>query len=185
MLPKQQGSLEISRRVPLAYLITFTCYGTRLAGNESGSVDREHNLPGSDFLPSNPRRLQANTKQLGFPAYEFGIPLATIVLRAIREVCEYRGWKLLAVHVRARHVHLVAAARERPEKVMGDVKAYASRTLNRRERKTAPRWTRHGSTRYLWKPEEVCAAVQYVVHEQGEPMAVWENPEGLACLGSP
>ena len=25
----------------------------------------------------------------------------------------------------------------------------------------------------LWKPENVLAAIEYVVHEQGKPMAVW------------
>jgi len=37
------------------------------------------------------------------------------------------------------------------------------------------RWTRHGSTRYLWKEAEVEATIQYVVNEQGLPMAVFEN----------
>jgi hypothetical protein len=37
------------------------------------------------------------------------------------------------------------------------------------------RWTRHGSTRYLWKEAEVEATIQYVVNEQGLPMAVYEN----------
>src|ERR1700722_1664690 len=36
------------------------------------------------------------------------------------------------------------------------------------------RWTRHGSTRWLWKPESVSAAIRYVVDEQGEQMAVLE-----------
>ena len=124
-------------------------------------------------------------EQMRFPAYELNLPQARSVLKVIREVCAYRGWKLLAAHVRARHVHLVVAAKERPGKVMGHVKSYASRALNREERQVKPRWTHHGSTRYLWKSEQVYAAVQYVVHEQGEPMASWENPEGLACLGSP
>jgi len=29
--------------IPLAYLITFRCYGTWLHGDERGSVDRFHN----------------------------------------------------------------------------------------------------------------------------------------------
>src|SRR5208283_2139266 len=29
-------------------------------------------------------------------------------------------------------------------------------------------WSRHGSTRYLWKPEHVSGAVRYTLHEQGE-----------------
>jgi len=31
--------------------------------------------------------------------------------------------------------------------------------------------------RYLWKPEQVEAAIQYVVHEQGELMAVFEQKD--------
>ena len=40
-----------SQVIPLAYLITFACYGARLHGDESGSVDRHHNLPGTPYLP--------------------------------------------------------------------------------------------------------------------------------------
>ena len=36
------------------------------------------------------------------------------------------------------------------------------------------RWVRHGSTRWLWKRENVSAAIRYVVDEQGDPMAVFE-----------
>ena len=36
-------------------------------------------------------------------------------------------------------------------------------------------WARHGSTRYLWKEAEVEAAIQYVVNEQGLPIAVFKN----------
>ena len=102
------------------------------------------------------------------------------VLQAIREVCTYRGWTLLAAHVRSNHVHLVVIADERPERVLNDVKAYASRALNRTGLDHAPgkRWTHHCSTRYLWKAEHVRAAIQYVVSEQGAPMAVWQRPEG-------
>jgi len=35
------------------------------------------------------------------------------------------------------------------------------------------RWARHGSTGWLWKSEQVSAAIQYVVAEQGEAMAVF------------
>jgi hypothetical protein len=33
---------------------------------------------------------------------------------------------------------------------------------------------RHGSTRWLWKPENVTAAIRYVVDQQGDSMAVFE-----------
>ena len=39
------------------------------------------------------------------------------------------------------------------------------------------RWTRHGSTHWLWKPAHISAAIQYVVAEQGEAMSVFESDE--------
>jgi hypothetical protein len=54
-------------------------------------------------------------------------------------------------------------------------KAYASRNLNRLgiDEPDRKRWARHGSTRWLWKDEDVRRATQYVVFEQGEPMEVF------------
>jgi hypothetical protein len=81
--------------------------------------------------------------------------------------------------VRTNHVHIVVYANQAPERVMTDFKAYASRKLNAGgfdgpERK---RWTRHGSTRYLWHANHIEAAIRYVVHEQGEALVVYENTE--------
>jgi hypothetical protein len=79
---------------------------------------------------------------------------------------------------RSNHVHAVVEAEVPPERVMSDFKAYASRRLNRM-RLDGPgrkRCTRHGSTRWLWKPQHVSAALEYVVAEQGDAMSVFEFP---------
>ena len=62
---------------------------------------------------------------------------------------------------------------------MNDFKSYASRGLNRLERDgpDRKRWARHGSTRWLWKDEDVREAIRYVVEEQGEDMAVFVGGE--------
>jgi len=93
------------------------------------------------------------------------------VLAALREVCSHRGWPLLAAHVRTTHVHAVVEADVPPEKVMNDFKSYATRCLNRlgRDSPDRRRWARHGSTRCLWKDQDVRQAIKYVVEEQGEP----------------
>ncbi|MCB1152205.1 transposase [bacterium] len=100
-----------------------------------------------------------------------------LVLDSIRETCAYREWRLLACHVRTNHVHVVVQAREAPEKVMTDFKAYATRALNRWENQPgrSKRWARHGSTQYLWDERTVATAISYVVDEQGEPMAVFDS----------
>ena len=98
------------------------------------------------------------------------------MLRSLRDTCTVRGWRLLASHVRAMHVHVVLAAAEPPEKVMASLKAHASRRLNeaRFDWPGRRRWTRHGSTRYLWRQEAVEQAVAYVVGNQGEAMQVYD-----------
>ena len=167
--------------IPLAYLITFTCYGTRLHGDEVGSVDRNHNVPGTPYLRPNTARVLAEEKRMRQEPYELNAQRGAAVMGALREVCLRRSWKLHAAHVRSNHVHLVVTAQVAPERVMRDVKVHASRALDRMglDGVARRRWTHHGSTRYLWKLEDVGSAVHYVVREQGIPMAVWENPEGL------
>jgi hypothetical protein len=64
-------------------------------------------------------------------------------------------------------------------RIMNEFKSYAIRELNRLgvdspERK---RWARHGSTRWLWKNEEVRNALQYVIDEQCEFMALFGAKE--------
>ena len=56
---------------------------------------------------------------------------------------------------------------------MSDFKAYASRNLNLAENLHRKRWARHGSTRWLSTDQDVREAIQYVVEEQGQPMAIF------------
>ena len=84
---------------------------------------------------------------------------------------------MLAVHVRTNHVHVLIDADARPERVMNDLKSYASRLLNRLgfDEPDRKRWARHGSTRWLWSREAVSAALDYVIDKQGRRMAVYER----------
>jgi len=166
------------RSQPVTYLITFACYGCHLHGSESGSVDRAHNVRGTPLLETNPARAAADGKHMDQAPYNLDQIRRAAVLEAIQEVCGQRGWSLLAAHVRSNHVHTVVQAQVPPERVMNDFKAYASRRLNRMrlDETDRKRWARHGSTRFLWKAEHVLAAIQYVVHEQGDAMSVFESP---------
>ena len=160
----------------MIYLITFACYGCRLHGDAAGSVDRAHNLPGSPLLEARPGRVAAESRKMDQPSYGMDGSRREVVLAALLERCQQQRWTLLAAHVRSNHVHLVVEAEASPERVMNDVKSYASRCLNRTglDGPGRKRWARHGSTRWLWKPEHVSAAIRYVVDEQGERMAVFE-----------
>jgi REP element-mobilizing transposase RayT len=160
----------------VTYLITFTCYGCHLHGHASGSVDRRHNLPGSRMIEPDPKRSSAEANRMKQTPYEMEAGRRELVLAALHERCRQQHWALLAAHVHTNHVHIVVDAEAQPERIMNDIKSYASRCLNRMnlDEPDRKRWARHGSTRWLWKPEHVSAAIRYVVDKQGEPMAVFE-----------
>jgi REP element-mobilizing transposase RayT len=107
--------------------------------------------------------------------YEMDEARRACVLGAVLQHCEYKNWRLLAAHARTNHVHVIVDAPLSPEKILNELKAYASRRLNQigldgPERR---RWARHGSTRYLWNRDDVAAAIKYVADQQGNPMAVY------------
>jgi REP element-mobilizing transposase RayT len=163
----------------LRYFITFACYGARLHGDEAGSVDRRHNLVGSRLLEPDPERVTTERRAMLQEPYLLDEAARPVVLAAIRRHCAHRGWNLLAAHVRSNHVHILVEAETRPERIMNEFKSYASRELNQltSERPGRKRWARHGSTRWLWKDEDVRRALQYVIEEQGEPMVLFVAEE--------
>jgi REP element-mobilizing transposase RayT len=162
----------------VTYLITFACYGCHMHGEEAGSVDRRHNLYGGRAVAADPQRAAAEREQMDQPPYSMDQSRREVVLTSIRQRCLECKWNLLAAHVRTNHVHVVVEAEARPERVMNDLKSFASRCLNRNalDGPDRKRWARHGSTRWLWKREEVSAAIQYVVDRQGDPLAVFQAP---------
>ncbi|HEV7299531.1 MAG TPA: transposase [Tepidisphaeraceae bacterium] len=163
---------------PLAYFITFTTYGTWLHGRDAGSVDREHNRPGTPFLSANPALERARAEAMRHPPYLLDGPRRDVAVRTIREVADHRGWHLHAVHVRANHVHIVVSATAaRPERVMSDLKAWTSRRLRETfaEPPDCDRWTQHGSTRWLNTEASLTAAITYVLDEQGAPMSRYDG----------
>src|SRR5260370_12626049 len=99
---------------PLAYFITFTTYGTWLHGRDPGSVDREHNTPGTSFLPPQSDVEQTQRKRMRQSEYRLDAARRGGVLRTGREAARHRTWKLWSVRVRTQHVHLGASAAARP-----------------------------------------------------------------------
>ncbi|MCL2346710.1 MAG: transposase [Planctomycetaceae bacterium] len=149
---------------PLAYFITFTCYGTWLHGDERGSVDDEHNKYGHEFVAFDMNRLGQSSVNMKGDALTLDAKQRRLITDAIQNVCEYRQWKLLKVSVRTNHVHVVVSADIKPENVMLDFKRYATRRLvDANEIPSGTKlWTRHGSTRYLWNEDSVANACRYV-----------------------
>lgn len=156
---------------PIAYLITFRTYGTWLAGNERGSMDKYHNSFGGPRAVVSEERNQMHQARLKSPPFILTAASRHPVEAAIREVCHYREWALHALAVRTNHAHVVSSGR-RSERMLNDFKAYSTKALRSAgewKYDHSP-WVDKGSRRYLWIEEHVVSAVNYVVHGQGGPL---------------
>ncbi|MDQ3181093.1 MAG: transposase [Acidobacteriota bacterium] len=156
---------------PLAYLITFRCYGTWLHGDEKGAVDRHgKNIYGTADISANKNLKELMREKMPQSAFLLDKTQRQKVEEAIAGVCQYKNYNLHAVNARSNHVHFVVAAASKPELLINIFKAYSTRKL--REEKLVNSevrlWSRGGSRRYLWKPRHVALAVEYVLYGQGD-----------------
>lgn len=156
---------------PAGYLLTWTCYGTWLHGDERTSIRRE--LKHRPVIEHDPVLLEVMRRKMKQPPWLIEPEARAVIEETIAEVCEHRGWHLAASNVRTNHVHVVASGRAAPEKMLGALKAYCTRRLREAGVIGADRriWTDGGSTRYLWNADDVAAAVDYVINQQGPPLA--------------
>jgi REP element-mobilizing transposase RayT len=96
--------------------------------------------------------------------------MRAIVEESIKALCSRRDYFLQAENVRTNHVHAVISAARKPERIVVDLKANATRMLREAGlvSDTERVWSRGMSTKYLWKPRHVSAAVHYVLYCQGD-----------------
>lgn len=155
---------------PIAYLLTFRTYGTWHHGDARSSVGRDgtNNVFGAPMIKPRNEFVSAMKHQQAQPSFTLEAECRRLVATAVREVCGVRSYVLRAVNIRSNHGHAVVSASCKPEKIVNELKAYSTRRLREanvvdRERKI---WSRGASTRYLWKPKHVIAAVDYVLYCQ-------------------
>ncbi len=155
---------------PIAYFITFRTYGTWLHGDERGSTDRHHNAFGTPLLDADPSRQRSARVRLAHPPVMLQRSAREVVAMAIRQTCHQHDWTLHALNVRSNHVRVVVSAPQAPEQAMVGFKAWCTRRLREHGmvRHDAKVWSRHGSTKYIWKPEQLIEACRYTAEGQGD-----------------
>ena len=116
---------------PLAYLLTFTCYGTWLHGDARGSVDKEHNLFGEEILPKDVEKEKKDFVRLKHAPTFLTLGQRQTVTEAIHEVCRHRCWILHEVNARSNHVHIAVSAKSEPKKMIGALKSYTVKVMRR------------------------------------------------------
>src|SRR5260370_9626145 len=114
---------------PIAYLLTLRTFGTWLHGDTRGSHHRLRCTHGTPGLPSRPHLEAAERSQMRSPRQLLDSHSRAIVERVVREVCEFRGWNLLAANARTNHVHLVVTAGCPPEEAGRSIKSWITHRL--------------------------------------------------------
>ena len=155
---------------PLAYLITFRCYGTWLHGDERNSIDthKGKNLYGSPKISHNSNLKKLMQNKMKQSAFLLNKKQQEAVEVAIKGICEHRNYLLQAINVRTNHVHVVVSASTKPEPIINAFKSYSTRKLRELDllsSEISP-WSRGGSRRYLWKQRHVDLAINYVLYCQ-------------------
>jgi REP element-mobilizing transposase RayT len=161
---------------PIAYHITFTTYGTWLHGDRRGSVDEQHNQYRSAFVSPDAELHKKEQNNLKNPPVILDKNIREVVLKAVLQVCSFRNWAPYAVHVRSNHIHIVVSGNAKPEKMMIDFKAYATRAIkgsDDNQKFIGKYWSLHGSTKYIWTKENLASAIDYVKNRQGKIMSLW------------
>ena len=159
--------------IPLAYLITFRCYGTWLHGDPRGSVDREHNQYKTPYAAANENRYRHNRRLLKSQPVLLDAPRRASVETAIRDTCTHRRWILHAMNVRTNHVHVVVSiGAKKPKFALNALKANATRQMRQDggwQMDHSP-WVDKGSKRRLWNERSVARAIDYVINGQGDDL---------------
>lgn len=159
--------------IPLAYLITFRCYGTWLHGDERGSVNRFQKTYGTPYVSPNLKWNEFNLTKLKHEPVELNAHRRKAVEIALRETCEFRGWQIYAINIRTNHVHIVVAVgAKNPDQVLIALKANATRKMreNRSWESENTPWAEKGSKRYLWSEKSVERAIDYIIDGQGNDL---------------
>jgi REP element-mobilizing transposase RayT len=160
-----------------AWLLTWTCYGTWLPGDQRGFVGFHYDTNGQRVIKNDPdteyaqgisplRRYAANVQRN--EKCLLSEEQATLAAEQFAETAGYRGWRLIACAVMTNHVHIVVVVPDDPdpEAILHSFKSYTSRRLNQ-EYGRRYWWTKSGSTRKLPDESAIRSAVRYVKDQPG------------------
>lgn len=152
------------RSTPLAYLLTFRSYGTWLVGDPRGSTPNSMSTP---LRGPHEGLRRACEQRLAHAPTTFDDAQRIVIHCAIDETCRAKQWAAYAVNVRTNHVHVVLSGPCPPEQMMRTLKAWSSRRLREAGLMAIDHkvWSRHGSTRYLWRQSAVAAACAYTLNQ--------------------
>jgi len=156
---------------PIAYHVSWTCYGQWLHGDVRGFVDRRHHTPGEPYPYNVPQWVADAANRMSETPCWLTEAERRIADHAIREACAFREWCLHALNVQPDHVHAVVGAGACPgADVRTRLKDRATRALKAAGTQGRTHWwTDGGKVEVLVDERRLHEAIEYVNHRQPHP----------------
>jgi REP element-mobilizing transposase RayT len=157
---------------PIAFLFTWSTYGTWLPGDARGWVEYRHG-----FQLADPTLELECAARMTEDALRLAPHQRQRVHEQVIETCGHKHWPLHAVNCRTNHVHVVLSSVEAPKAIREQLKAWCTRRLNELQadsgvaehERRSHWWSDRGSIRWIFREEELAAAVSYVRDQQDNP----------------
>lgn len=157
---------------PLAYHITWGTYGTRLHGDlhgdARGTVDRNHNQPGTPVLGPDPEREAEEIEFRKFPPVELTKEQRLFIESALPEICQRGHWELFTRAAGPDHVHVVLRSTFDPEVIRRLLKRWVGEALSEKWPQEPGRtwWAEGGSIKWVMDRPYLANATGYVRRQQ-------------------
>lgn len=157
---------------PLAFMFTWSTYGTWLPGDARGWVEYRRGFQLPD--PILEIECRANMTE---DACRLNPQQRERVHVQVAETCQHKQWVLHAVNCRTNHIHVVLSSIAAPTTIREQLKAWCTRRLkeqqlaagvSRRDGRTKW-WTERGSIRWIFREDDLAAAISYVRDQQDSP----------------
>ena len=153
---------------PLAYHITFGTYGTRLHGDERGTIYRAMNEPGDPIIGRDEEWRRIEQHKLKFKPRVFTIQQMSDVEQLLPLICTHGGWMHHAGAAGPDHVHEVLTGNADGV----DIRKWLKRWLGEELAKIYPLlpgetfWAECGSVKWIWTDEYFRRARDYVFDQR-------------------
>ena len=115
---------------PQADLLTIRTFGTSLHGDVRESVARNGwNRYGPPRIPANEQLQEWMLEEMKSPPFWLTRKQRGVVEDSVKDLCHRRGYFLHAQNARSNHVRVVLTAQRKPERIIVEIKANATKFL--------------------------------------------------------
>jgi REP element-mobilizing transposase RayT len=156
---------------PIGYHITFGTYGTRLHGDERGTVDRSENGFGEPIVGADGGWQQVERSRLRFPPRALTVEQRLAVQEIVPQVCVRGGWDHVATAAAPDHVHQFVRATVEGTDVRKWLKRWLSQAISERWPLSPGEvwWAECGSVKWVWTDDYAERVTAYIERQRTTP----------------